>query len=93
MKKTALGLSFFIINSFLYLDLTTSNKHYNLIFKNSTAALENITIYRYKNNEIQYLPKKEYDEPEEDFMLGKDVFFDEHTVFYTLLVTESMFEE
>ncbi|MBR5604657.1 MAG: hypothetical protein IKW51_10770 [Bacteroidales bacterium] len=58
-----------------------------------TAALENITIYRYKDNTIQYLPKEEYDEAEEDFMLGKDVFFDEHTVFYTLLVTESMFEE
>ena len=58
-----------------------------------TADLENITIYRYKNNEIQYLPKEEYDEPEEDVILGKDVFFDEHTVFYTLLVSEYMFEE
>ena len=53
--------------------------------------LNNFTIYRYKDNNIQYLSKEYYDEPD-DFKVGKDVFFSQHDVKYQITLTEEMFQ-
>ena len=53
--------------------------------------LNNFTIYRFKDNNIQYLSKEYYDEPD-DFKVGKDVFFSQHDVKYSIVLTEEMFQ-
>ena len=53
--------------------------------------LNNFTIYRYKDNNIQYLSKEYYDETD-DFKVGKDVFFSQHDVKYHITLTEEMFQ-
>ena len=53
--------------------------------------LNNFTIYRYKDNNIQYLSKEYYDEPD-DFKVSKDVFFSQHDVKYSIVLTEEMFQ-
>lgn len=54
--------------------------------------LSYMTIYRYKGQEIQYLPRRYYDE-KEDFEIRSDQFFTDIEILHTLVVTESMFEE
>lgn len=54
--------------------------------------LSYITIYRYKGHEIQYLPRKYYDE-KEDFVIRINHFFSDIEFIHSLFVTESMFEE
>ena len=51
-----------------------------------------MTIYRYKGHEIQYLPRKYYDE-KEDFVIRINQFFSDIEFIHSLYVTESMFEE
>ena len=53
--------------------------------------LNNFTIYRFKDNNIQYLSKEYYDEPD-DFKVSKDVFFSQHDVKYHITLTEEMFQ-
>ena len=53
--------------------------------------LNNFTIYRFKDNNIQYLSKEYYDEPD-DFKVYKDVFFSQHDVKYHITLTEEMFQ-
>lgn len=54
--------------------------------------LSYMTIYRYKGHEIQYLPRKYYDE-KEDFVIRINQFFSDIEFIHSLFVTESMFEE
>lgn len=54
--------------------------------------LSYLTIYRYKGHEIQYLPRKYYDE-KEDFVIRINQFFSDIEFIHSLFVTESMFEE
>ena len=54
--------------------------------------LSHIKIYRYKGNEIQYLPIEYYD-GHEDFDISSNIWFSHHEILHKLVVTDEMFEE
>lgn len=56
-------------------------------------SMPEITIYKQKNGEITYLPRRYYDNIKDDFNVFKDVFFDIHNVMYVMEITDEMFEE